>query len=272
MWFSESTVRRSDEGPPGRRLLHRIFVESQAYLSRPSRRLDLTTRSPIRAPVTTRGVDHRDRVEAHPAANSWAALGRGRSRGTLRLRPAAAPPPVPHPFPARVRPPARSATSPSPPARCRSTSVGGSCRPGPTATPSPAPGSGHRRGPGHRRVQQRPARADVRALARAGDPQRHGRGSRGDHPRGSARGSFAFDFVVPDPGTHWFHPHTGLQLDRGLYAPFIIDDPDEPGDYDHEWVLVLDDWTDGVGPSPEQILADLQAAGADGSMMGGMGG
>ena len=84
-------------------------------------------------------------------------------------------------------------------------------------------------------------------------------------------GSFAFDFVVPDPGTHWFHPHTGLQLDRGLYAPFIIDDPDEPGSYDHEWVLVLDDWTDGVGPSPEQILADLQAAGADGSIMGGMG-
>ena len=67
-------------------------------------------------------------------------------------------------------------------------------------------------------------------------------------------GTFAFDFVVPDPGTHWFHPHTGLQLDRGLYAPFIIDDPDEPGDYDHEWVIVLDDWTDGVGPSPEQIL------------------
>jgi FtsP/CotA-like multicopper oxidase with cupredoxin domain len=85
-------------------------------------------------------------------------------------------------------------------------------------------------------------------------------------------GTFAFDFVVPDPGTHWFHPHTGLQLDRGLYAPFIIDDPDEPGAYDHEWVIVLDDWTDGVGPSPEQILADLQATEGNGSMMGGMGG
>jgi FtsP/CotA-like multicopper oxidase with cupredoxin domain len=84
-------------------------------------------------------------------------------------------------------------------------------------------------------------------------------------------GTFAFDFVVPDPGTHWFHPHTGLQLDRGLYAPFVIDDPDEPGAYDDEWVIVLDDWTDGVGPSPEQILADLQAN-AGGSMMGGMGG
>lgn len=82
-------------------------------------------------------------------------------------------------------------------------------------------------------------------------------------------GRFAFDFVVPDPGTHWFHPHTGLQLDRGLYAPFIVDDPDEPGDYDHEWVIVLDDWTDGVGPSPEEILADLKA-GTGRSMMGGM--
>lgn len=83
-------------------------------------------------------------------------------------------------------------------------------------------------------------------------------------------GEFAFDFVVPDPGTHWFHPHSGLQLDRGLYAPFIVDDPQEPGNYDAEWVIVLDDWTDGVGPSPEQIYADLQAAG-ESSDSGGMG-
>lgn len=82
-------------------------------------------------------------------------------------------------------------------------------------------------------------------------------------------GTFRFDFVVPDPGTHWFHPHTGLQLDRGLYAPFIVDDPEEPGDYDHEWVVVLDDWTDGVGPSPEQVMADLRDSGSR-SMMGGM--
>ncbi|HSO03344.1 MAG TPA: multicopper oxidase domain-containing protein, partial [Candidatus Limnocylindrales bacterium] len=59
-------------------------------------------------------------------------------------------------------------------------------------------------------------------------------------------GSFDFDFVVPDPGTHWFHPHTGLQLDRGLYAPFLVEDPAEPGAHDLEWVIVLDDWTDGI--------------------------
>lgn len=92
-------------------------------------------------------------------------------------------------------------------------------------------------------------------------------------------GGFTFDFVVPDAGTHWFHPHTGLQLDRGLYAPFVVDDPNEPGAYDAEWVVVLDDWTDGVGPSPEQILANLQRtagsggmAGMDGGSMGSMGG
>lgn len=94
-------------------------------------------------------------------------------------------------------------------------------------------------------------------------------------PETPAGGSFDFDFVVPDAGTHWFHPHTGLQMDRGLYAPFIVDDPREPGAYDAEWIVVLDDWTDGVGPSPEQHLARLQADGGDGGhgMMGmsGMG-
>ena len=31
--------------------------------------------------------------------------------------------------------------------------------------------------------------------------------------------TFLYEFAVPDPGTFWFHPHAGLQLDRGLYAP-----------------------------------------------------
>jgi FtsP/CotA-like multicopper oxidase with cupredoxin domain len=82
---------------------------------------------------------------------------------------------------------------------------------------------------------------------------------------------FEYDFVVPDAGTHWFHPHHGMQLDRGLYAPFIIDAPDEPGRYDLEWVVTLDDWTDGVGKTPEQLLADLVEAGRDGNGMGHMG-
>ncbi len=65
--------------------------------------------------------------------------------------------------------------------------------------------------------------------------------------------SFTYDYVLPDAGTYWFHPHSGLQLDHGLYAPLIVEDPNEPLGYDQEWVLVLDDWTDGIGPSPEGI-------------------
>ena len=71
--------------------------------------------------------------------------------------------------------------------------------------------------------------------------------------------SFLYEFTAPDPGTYWFHPHSGLQLDRGLYAPLIVDDPREPGAYDKEWVVVLDDWADGVGQPAEETLADLRA-------------
>lgn len=90
-----------------------------------------------------------------------------------------------------------------------------------------------------------------------------------------AGGSFLYDFVVPDAGTHWFHPHHGMQVDRGLYAPFIVESPDEPGDYDHEWILVLDDWSDGIGPTLQQTYDALVAAGTDGTgtdPVGGMGG
>ena len=81
-----------------------------------------------------------------------------------------------------------------------------------------------------------------------------------------------YEFVVPDPGTYWFHPHSGTQLDRGLYAPLIVDDPAELGAYDAEWVVVLDDWTDGgIGPDPDKILAQLKAGGSAG-MSGGMSG
>ncbi|MBK6872691.1 MAG: multicopper oxidase family protein [Kineosporiaceae bacterium] len=79
-------------------------------------------------------------------------------------------------------------------------------------------------------------------------------------------------FVVPDPGTYWLHPHTGMQLDWGLSAPVIIDDPQEPGRYDSELVVMLDDWTVGLGKTPEQLFADLTADGGSMSGMGGMGG
>ncbi|MFH8987204.1 multicopper oxidase family protein [Streptomyces sp. NPDC017940] len=71
---------------------------------------------------------------------------------------------------------------------------------------------------------------------------------------------FTYRFKVPHPGTYWFHPHSGTQQDRGLYAPLIVDDPREPLRYDEEWVVVLDDWVDGVdGSTPDGVLTELRA-------------
>ncbi|MGV8012147.1 multicopper oxidase family protein [Mycobacterium kansasii] len=76
-------------------------------------------------------------------------------------------------------------------------------------------------------------------------------------PNIEAGHDFTYRFSVPDPGTYWAHPHVGLEEDMGLYLPVIIDDPTEPGRYDAEWIVVLDDWTDGVGKSPQQIYDAL---------------
>ncbi|MFI5683098.1 multicopper oxidase family protein [Streptomyces sp. NPDC051636] len=69
---------------------------------------------------------------------------------------------------------------------------------------------------------------------------------------------FTYRFAVTHPGTYWVHSHSGMQLDRGLYAPLIVEDPREPLSYDKEWIVVLDDWLDGVeGSTPDGVLAQL---------------
>lgn len=68
---------------------------------------------------------------------------------------------------------------------------------------------------------------------------------------------FRYEFTVPDAGSYWFHPHVGVQLDRGLYAPLIVEDPADGADYDTELVIVVDDWLDGLGRDPDSVLADL---------------
>ncbi len=89
-----------------------------------------------------------------------------------------------------------------------------------------------------------------------------------------AGGNFDYSFVVPHSGTYWYHPHVGVQLDMGLQGALIVDDPADRGDYDVEAVLILDDWTDGLGDSPSAVLDRLSAEGMDmaaGMNMGDMG-
>lgn len=82
---------------------------------------------------------------------------------------------------------------------------------------------------------------------------------------------FVYEFTAPDPGTYFYHPHSGVQLDRALYGVLVVDDPNDPGRYDAEWIIVLDDWIDGTGRTPDQILASLTSMGSGSGDMGGMG-
>jgi FtsP/CotA-like multicopper oxidase with cupredoxin domain len=81
---------------------------------------------------------------------------------------------------------------------------------------------------------------------------------------------FTYEFVVPTAGTYVYHSHVGFQLDSGLYGPLIVESKKEELDYDREYVLLLDDWLDGVSGTPEDTLKALQASG--GGMMAGSGG
>ena len=83
---------------------------------------------------------------------------------------------------------------------------------------------------------------------------------------------FVYRFTPPDAGTYLFHSHVGMQLDRGLYAPLIVEPRRETLSYDREAVLMFDDWLDGLAGTPDRRLAQLRAGGMDmeGMDMGGM--
>jgi FtsP/CotA-like multicopper oxidase with cupredoxin domain len=55
-------------------------------------------------------------------------------------------------------------------------------------------------------------------------------------------GTFEYDFILPEAGAFWYHPHirSNAQVGRGLYGGLIVDDPAEP-ELGHEVVLILDD-------------------------------
>ncbi|MEW9854614.1 copper resistance system multicopper oxidase [Novosphingobium sp. M1R2S20] len=57
-----------------------------------------------------------------------------------------------------------------------------------------------------------------------------------------ARSTFTYEFPIVQAGTYWYHSHSGLQEQMGLYGPIVIDpaEPD-PVAFDREHVVVLSD-------------------------------
>lgn len=56
-------------------------------------------------------------------------------------------------------------------------------------------------------------------------------------------GSFTYDFIVPDAGLFWYHPHvmSAKQVGFGLYGAVLVEDPAEDVRVPDELVLVLSD-------------------------------
>jgi FtsP/CotA-like multicopper oxidase with cupredoxin domain len=82
--------------------------------------------------------------------------------------------------------------------------------------------------------------------------------------------SFDYDFVVPDAGLFWYHPHvdSSAQVGFGLYGALLVDDPDEPQGLGDPLVLVLSD----IGVKPDGSLDAPDAGGALGAVFGREGG
>ena len=64
-----------------------------------------------------------------------------------------------------------------------------------------------------------------------------------------------FEFPLKQSGTYWYHSHTMLQEQSGVYGSFVIKPKEQILEYDKELVLMLSDWTNS---KPMNILRNLK--------------
>jgi FtsP/CotA-like multicopper oxidase with cupredoxin domain len=68
--------------------------------------------------------------------------------------------------------------------------------------------------------------------------------------------TFTYEFPIKHSGTYWYHSHTGLQEQRGVYGSIVIEAKDPPVKADIDHVVVLSDWTD---EDPDEVLRTLKS-------------
>jgi FtsP/CotA-like multicopper oxidase with cupredoxin domain len=73
-----------------------------------------------------------------------------------------------------------------------------------------------------------------------------------------AGGSLHYEYPIIQSGTYWYHSHTGLQEQRGVYGALVFHPKKETIPADHEYVVVLSDWND---ENPDQVLRNLKKDG-----------
>ncbi|HWX51121.1 MAG TPA: copper resistance system multicopper oxidase [Roseomonas sp.] len=71
-----------------------------------------------------------------------------------------------------------------------------------------------------------------------------------------AGGTHQYRFPLVQAGTYWYHSHSGLQEQSGIYGAIVIDPATpEPYGYDRDYIIQLSDWTD---ETPSRVIANLK--------------
>ena len=69
-------------------------------------------------------------------------------------------------------------------------------------------------------------------------------------------GDYLYRFRLRQSGTYWYHSHSSLQEQAGVYGALIVDPIEpEPFAYDRDYVVMLSDWTD---MDPHRLFARLK--------------
>lgn len=72
-------------------------------------------------------------------------------------------------------------------------------------------------------------------------------------------GTFVYEFPITHAGTYWYHAHSALQEQQGIYGALVFLPKNQNKihsiEYDEERVVVLSDWTN---EQPEQVLANIK--------------
>jgi FtsP/CotA-like multicopper oxidase with cupredoxin domain len=78
--------------------------------------------------------------------------------------------------------------------------------------------------------------------------------------------SFTYDFIVPDAGLFWYHPHvmSAAQVGFGLYGPLLVEDPEDPVNVADQLVLVLSD----IATDDDGKLHSADSGGVLGALLG----
>ena len=67
--------------------------------------------------------------------------------------------------------------------------------------------------------------------------------------------TFQYRIPINQSGTYWYHSHTMLQEQKGVYGSIIIRPKEKTLDYDKDLVVVLSDWTN---EKPMNVLRNLK--------------